>query len=297
MNDKKLAVLGGDKRQAALAAFLADRGFLVYAYNLPSELLPRGVTLADSLDVAMDGAAAIILPLPVSGDGIYLSCPFSTDKDNLPQINDILTKAGNREVLGGRFSPRIREKADMLGVRLTDYFDIEELKIRNSMLTSEGALCIAMNTLEVSIAGSKSAVIGYGRLGKALAPMLKNMGSDVTVAARRSSDIAWAAAYGFNTLKIRLDCDGVSTLKKLGQGYDVIFNTVPSWVLDGRVLSGFSRETLIIDLASAPGGVDPSAAKEAGINVITALSIPGKYAPISAGQLIGEYIIEVLEKL
>ena len=295
MNDKKLAVLGGDKRQAALAAFLADKGFSVYTYNLPAELLQGGVTVADSPDLAMDAASAVILPLPVSGDGVYLNCPFSPD--NAIEINEILSKAGAREVLGGRFSPRIREKADKLGVKLTDYFDIEELKIRNSVLTSEGALCIAMNALEVSLVGSKSAVIGYGRLGKALAPMLKNIGSDVTVAARRNSDIAWAAAYGFDTLKIKLDSDGVSTLKRLGRGYDVIFNTVPSWVLDSRVLKEFSRDTLIIDLASAPGGVEPAAAKDMGIKVITALSIPGKYAPVSAGQLIGEYIIEVLDKL
>ena len=295
MNDIKLAVLGGDKRQAALAVFLAKKGFTVYTYGLPKELLAGYATVADSFDEAIDGAKAFILPLPVSGDGIYLNCPLFNEK--APKINEILEKSGSREVLGGRFSPRIRDKADKLGVKLTDYFDIEELKIRNSVLTSEGALSVAMNRLEVSLFGSKSAVIGYGRLGKTLAPMLKNMGSDVTVAARRDTDIAWARAYGFDTLKIKLDTDGISTLKDLRDGYDVIFNTVPSWVLDSRVLKGFSRDTLIVDLASAPGGIDPAAAKEEGIEVITALSIPGKYAPVSAGQLIGEYIIEVLEKL
>ncbi len=295
MNNIKLAVLGGDKRQAALAVFLAKKGFYVCTYGLPKELLAGYATVEDSFDKAVDNAKAFILPLPVSGDGIYLNCPLL--KEKAPEINEILGKAGSREVLGGRFSPRIRDKAEKLGVKLTDYFDIEELKIRNSVLTSEGALSVAMNRLEVSLFGSKSAVIGYGRLGKTLAPMLKSMGSDVTVAARRDTDIAWARAYGFDTLKIKLDTDGISTLKNLRHGYDVIFNTAPSWVLDRGVLKGFSHGTLIVDLASAPGGIDPAAAKEEGIEVITALSIPGKYAPVSAGQLIGEYIIEVLEKL
>jgi dipicolinate synthase subunit A len=214
-----------------------------------------------------------------------------------PKLSDIFDKTGDKLMLGGRFSPRIRSEAENRGIKILDFFDFEELKIRNSVLTSEGALSIAMNTLDVSLFGSKSAVIGYGRLGKTLAPMLKNMGSSVTVAARRDTDIAWATAYGFETLKIKLDKDGVSTLKALRQDFDVIFNTVPSWLLDNRVLTGFSQNTLIIDLASAPGGIDPSAAKEAGIKVITALSIPGRYAPVSAGHLIGEYIIEVLEKL
>ena len=174
---------------------------------------------------------------------------------------------------------------------------IEFNKIRNSVLTSEGALAVAMNTLEVSLFGSKCAITGYGRLGKTLAPMLKNMGAGVTVAARRDTDIAWAAAYGFDCLKICFLKNGTSSLTKLSQGYDVIFNTVPSWIFDRSILKNFSKNTLIIDLASAPGGVDPSAAKEFGVKVITALSIPGKYAPISAGNVIGECIIEVLENL
>ena len=76
--------------------------------------------------------------------------------------------------------------------------------------------------------------------------------------------------------------------------FDVIFNTVPAEVLDRNVLEQIPDDTLIIDLASKPGGVDFSAAKELGKKVIWALSLPGKTAPITSGRIIKETILNML---
>lgn len=293
MNKIKLAILGGDRRQLALAKWMLGQGLDIVCFALPGELLPKGARSAKSLENALDGADAVILPLPVSGDGINLKCPLS---DESVEVGQILSLCKDRLVLGGNISPSIKSEALRKGVNLIDYFDFEELKIRNSVLTSEGALSVAMNELDIALCDSKSAVVGYGRIAKTLAPMLKALGSKVTVAARKSTDVAWAAAYGFDTLKIETSRDGVSTLSALCSGYDVIFNTVPYWLFDETLLSGLSKSTLIIDLASAPGGVEPNAARRLGTRVITALSIPGKYSPVSAGFLIGEYVYSVLKK-
>ena len=295
MKKIKLAILGGDRRQLALAEWMLGRELDTVCFALPGEMLPKGARLAKSLDNALEDADAVILPLPVSGDGITLKCPLSDEK-NPVELKEILNRCQNRLVLGGNCSPSVKSEASRRGVTLIDYFDFEELKVRNSVLTSEGAISVAMNELDIALCDSRSAVIGYGRIAKTLAPMLKSLGSRVTVAARKSTDLAWAAAYGFNTLKIGVTRDGLSTLTALSDGYDVIFNTVPYWLFDEALLSVLSKNTLIIDLASAPGGVEPNAARRLGTRVITALSIPGKYAPVSAGRLIGEYVYSVLEK-
>jgi len=295
MKNIKLALLGGDKRLASLAGYFSKNGVDVVCFGISEEYLPNEVNTVSDLKDAFEGVYAVILPLPISGDGIRLSCPLMK-KGDAPEIREILKLAKGFPVYGGRLSPQIRKLADDMGVGITDYFDLEELKIRNSVLAAEGALSIAMNRLDVSIFGSKSAVMGYGRLGKTLAPMLKSLGSRVTVAARKSTDLAWAAAYGFETLKIGYTADKRSTLAALCKGYDVVFNTAPHWLFDEAVLSDFSTKTIIVDLASAPGGVDPVAAKKYGIEVIPALSLPGKYAPVSAGELIGEYLLELLGK-
>ena len=56
------------------------------------------------------------------------------------------------------------------------------------------------------------------------------------------------------------------------------------------------KNTLIIDLASSPGGVDVSAAKKLNSRVLWASSLPGKYAPESAGELIADCIGDIISE-
>ena len=54
------------------------------------------------------------------------------------------------------------------------------------------------------------------------------------------------------------------------------------------------KNALIVDLASSPGGVDVGAAEKYGIRYISALSLPGRVAPDSAGEIIAETIKNIL---
>lgn len=288
----KLSILGGDRRQSALAVKMSEYGATVSTFGTDTSGLSgvQGVTVCRDLDTCLDGVDAIILPLPASGDGELVSCPVSGERIAL---DDVFGLAGRRTVFGGRFSPGVKRSAEKAGVRLVDYFESEELKIRNSVLASEGAVSVAMNELDVALFGSRCLVTGYGRLAKTLAPMLRALGAEVTVAARKNIDLAWAAAYGFGTMKLGIKNNGESSLTDLPSDIDVIFNTVPSWIFDRAVLEVVPPRTLIVDLASAPGGIDPTAARELGRRIVVALSLPGKYAPVSAGRLIGEHIVEI----
>ena len=82
-----------------------------------------------------------------------------------------------------------------------------------------------------------------------------------------------------------------------GQKFDIIFNTVPRTVLGEEELKIIGKGTLIIDLASKPGGVDIKAADKMGMSVIWALSLPGKVAPVTSGRIIADTILGYLEKL
>ncbi len=74
-------------------------------------------------------------------------------------------------------------------------------------------------------------------------------------------------------------------MKKFGQ-YDIIYNTVPSMILHEERLKLLNKETIIIDLASKPGGVDFKKAEELGLNARLELSLPGKIAPITSAEYI-----------
>ena len=82
----------------------------------------------------------------------------------------------------------------------------------------------------------------------------------------------------------------------LAKGKQAVFNTVPYWLFSDEVLRRMEPNSLLIDLASAPGGVDANAATAHGIRVIWALALPGKYAPLTAGEIIADTILSYTEE-
>lgn len=109
------------------------------------------------------------------------------------------------------------------------------------------------------------------------------------MAVRKQSDLAYIKAYGYN---------GADITKPLTdpRKYDVVFNTVPKMIINGSMLRQLREDCLIIDLASKPGGVDFESAKRLGRNVIWALSLPGKTAPLTAGNIIRDTINNILNE-
>lgn len=93
-----------------------------------------------------------------------------------------------------------------------------------------------------------------------------------------------------------ISLSGYNVIEKISsvQSFDVIVNSVPTMVLGKEEMKLLSKETLIIDVASNPGGVDFEYAQENGYRVIHELGIPGKIAPRTAAKYIKQTIINKL---
>ncbi len=290
--NKKIALLGGDLRQDTAASVLGRGIWEINLWGLAhtSGEEEQGIRVCDSCEEAIEDSVAVVLPLPASVDGSYLNCPFAA-VDSRVRLNDLLSMIGSGKVIvGGKIPSEFIANAEAKGIRARDYFDSEEFQIQNAYTTAEAALSIAMNSLNRNICGARVAVTGYGRIAKHLVRLLLALGAKVTVAARKDSDLAWAETCGCSTVSLR------SGLHSLAHGYDIIYNTVPHWLFDRTFLETADRKTFLIDLASVPGGVDICAAKELCSNVLWATSLPGKYAPISAGNLIASCVDRILRE-
>ena len=193
-------------------------------------------------------------------------------------------------ICGGRVDDATQAMARDRGLVLHDYFAREELAVANAVPTAEGAIQIALEEMPVTLHGSRVLVIGYGRLGRALAPRLAGLGVKVSVAARKYADLAWAESFGFGT-------EHTGQLRPWLCGYDLVINTVPARVLGEAELAELRPDCLVIDLASKPGGVDLDAAARLGKKVVWALSLPGKVAPVTAGRAIRTAIYNILSEL
>lgn len=289
---KKLAILGGDTRQIALAASLAEQKMRIQCYGLPQEALPAAVTCCEGWQEAVEGATLMVLPLPASPDGRRLNLPLMNGAE-APLLTDIFEAIPERVVIaGGKFTPAVKHFAEERGVALYDYFESEDLQQKNALPTAEGAVSILMREVPRTVSGLSVGVTGFGRVAKALIRLLLAMGAKVTVTARKQADVEAATALGCKTVLLK----GKRSLSAFTKGQSVIFNTVPYWLFDEETLADVSPKTLMIDLASAPGGVDANAAAVHGIRVIWALSLPGKYAPLTAGEIIAETVLDFMKK-
>lgn len=268
---EKIVFAGGDKRQLYAARKLRQSGYDVYTYGFDSF---GGDTVPALSDIYM----ADIIVLPVTGvrDGIvpvyYSDKEIKLDFDKLKDKTVIM---GKKNTLGD------------LRCRVYDLLDYESFTLANALPTAEGAVMIASEQYEGTIAGSKILVIGYGRIGKVLSRMLRALDADVSVASRSDEKACCIVSDGntpVNTAK----------LESLG-GYDIVFNTADALVIDEKMLMKSDNSTVITDLASAPGGVDFEAAKRLGFKTIHALGLPGKYSPKAAGGIISDTVQKIIE--
>ena len=183
------------------------------------------------------------------------------------------------------------------GLRLRDYYDREDVLLRNAAITAEGAIALAMErreqTLlgtrlpssvcslamerrEQTLQGSRVLILGFGRIARALAPRLRTLGAEVTVYARSEAQRALAECLG---------CRALESLPEKPEGYSILFNTVPA-----PLLPGAAEGALNIELASAPGGFRDAS------GVVIARGLPGKAAPLSAAEALLGPILAIIRE-
>ena len=171
-------------------------------------------------------------------------------------------------------------------IPLEDYYQREELTVGNAFLTAEGALALAVEHAPGALGGSRCLVAGFGRIGKALCLDLRALGAQVDCAARKPRDLAAIRAMGCGAL----------TYGQVGGPYDVIFNTVPAPVIGEEILARQGPDTLLLELASAPGGICRRAAQARGLRLLDCPSLPGRFSPKASGELVKEAVYHILEE-
>lgn len=286
--DRKFAIIGGDLRQIHTANLLSDKGYNVSVFGFEGIEFNSGVVLAKSIEEVLGGANIVVLPLPALSDSKYINTPFYKSKIEVLTLFQAMGK--NQLLLLGRADEQIETLAKVYGIYAVDYFKREELTVLNAIPTAEGAIEIALSELPITLNSSSCLVLGFGRIGKFLAKDLLGIGAKVCVEARKHHDLATAKGFGY-------DCVHLDSLADVISKFDVIFNTIPALILDRKLLSSLKEDALVIDIASKPGGVDWNAAKELGIKTIWALSLPGKVAPVTSGEIIMSTILNILDEL
>lgn len=272
----KVAVIGGDKRMLFAARAFVKEGHEVYLAGFDNLMSLCEIRVC-GIEVAANACDIAVLPVRPIMDGC-LNAPFQEEKTD---ISALVSLIGKKSIYTGCAEQILPYAAG----KVFDYAAREDFTWRNAQLTAEGAIGILLHEYEGAIFGTDILVTGFGRIGKCLSSYLSAMGAKVTVAARKSADRAMISVSGMNAVDYsRIDVSR----------YQVVFNTVPAPVLGRDSVDMMREDVFVIDLASAPGGVDFQRARERGITCIHALSLPGKTAPLAAGNIIKDTIMNIL---
>ena len=235
---------------------LAKEKNMVYVYGLEkAEELKEvsNIIFCEKLSRAMENTEIVIGPIPFSSNGKDINSPFS---DKIISIRELMHIINAKILIAGSITPEIYDLANDEYIEIIDIMKREELAVLNTISTAEGAIEIAI------------LILGFGRIGKVLAKKLAGLSAIVTCAARKDEDLAWVKAYGYKYTNI----NSLGDLSK----YDIIINTVPHLILTQESLQKVHSESLLIDLASNPGGIDKKVAKDMGLKLIWALALPRK---------------------
>lgn len=263
MQKKQICVLGKDKR----IGYLKDK-------MTEQSLSFEEITTSEQCQLLLHSKDIIILPLPAieKSGGIN-----SLEGDLTPEQLAELISPGAL-VIGGMLPEGFRKLLEERRISWFDYFECEDLTVLNAMVTAEGAIALAMDNTPFSLYGSRILITGYGRISRCLVGILQGFGvGEIIVAARSPKDRQWASIDGAKSIELH------SIYKEI-EAVDVVFNTIPQLVITEDLLWLAKKDCLVVDLASAPGGVDFEAAKQLGIRSIWSLGIPSKAAPKTAGE-------------
>lgn len=214
-------------------------------------LKKAGIPFCDAPDLE---ATHLLLPVPSFEPG-------GNVKGGIPLEGILSLCSPNTTIIGGNLNHPGLEGYQTVDL-LKDSFYVAE----NAAITAHCALGLILTGLPVTLPGQEALVIGYGRIGKCMAVLLKNLGATVTVAARKESDRAMAEALEFQSV-----APDTWEPKK----YRVIVNTAPAPVLASSECDPFA---LLLDLATSRGIT--------GEGVNWARGLPGVCVPETSGKLI-----------
>ncbi len=271
-----IGIFGGDNRQAYMAASFSAKGYSVATYCTPAITAHEDNSLS-SLRELFESCRALVGPIPITRDRITVYANSSAEDLTVENAAGLLAKG--HLLFGGVLPPSIIKVCEEKEIFHHDLMEDEEIAIRNAIATAEGTILEAITASDRNLHGSKCLVLGYGRCARVLAAKLKGLDAHVLVAARSRESVAYAEAAGLSALSLPY-------VKCVLPSCDFIFNTIPAPVLTPDCLNYANKQVCIIDIASAPGGVDFTYAGKLGLNAKLCLGLPGKVAPRTSSDIL-----------
>lgn len=285
-----VAVIGGDARQLEVIRKLTELDAKLFLVGF--DQLDHGFTGAIKVkidEIQFEEIDVIILPIPGTNPEGIIETVFSNEEVKLTDA--LLTSTPPHCVIYSGITNSYLDKiVESTQRKLVLLFERDDVAIYNSIPTVEGTIMMAIQHTDTTIHGSSIAVLGLGRVGMSVARTFAALGAQVKVGARKTADLARITEMGLTPFTLENIHEEIKEV-------DICINTVPHLIVTSKVIANMPAHTLIIDLASKPGGTDFRYAEKRGIKALLAPGLPGIVAPKTAGQIIANVLSQLITEL
>ena len=271
-------IIGGDLRNFFLAKGLSKEKHEVKVWGFDKL---ENFKECEKYDEMIKTSDNIVLPMPFSKDDICLNMPFS-NKDIA--IKELCYYLEGKTIFVGNMQQELKEELHIKHNQIIDFMQKEEFTILNAIPTAEATIEIILKNTKKILQDSNCLIMGFGRIGKVLACKLKGLSAKVTCMTTSEIEEAWTVAYGYETISIENLQKNCTKLKQ----YDIIINTIPKGIFKEE-LKEIKKETLVIDLASKPYGIDRKIVEQEKLNFIEALGLPRKISTNDISKIYERY--------
>ena len=287
LHHKQIAIIGGDQRYVHMIERLAHNRAQLFVVGFTDTSFSHASIQKCSLDnVPFHSLDAITLPVHGMDESFSVHQYFPPG--NITLTKELLMQTpATCKIFSGTANNHLRQLCKKLKREIIVLYEIDSIAILNAKPTAEATLQLAMQHTIKTIHESHILITGFGKVAQAIAQLFQAVGAHVHIAARRQTDMATAKIRSFTPISFEQLNDALPKI-------DICINTVPHLIFTADVLDYMHQTTLLIDIASAPGGTDFTAAKSKGVQTIHALGLPGKTAPLTAGEIIAQPIINRL---
>ena len=290
LTDMQIAIIGGDARQLEVIRKLTEldaKLSLIGFEQLDHAFTGANKEKIDEVDFSL--IDAIILPVSGTTPDGHVDTIFSNEKVNL--LEEMVMKTPEHcTIFSGITNPYLNDLINKTKRHHVLLFSRDDVAIYNSIPTVEGTIMMAIQHTDITIHGSNVVVLGLGRVGMSVARTFHLLGSKVKVGARKPEHIARITEMGLSPFHL-------DELTNYVSDTDILINTIPHLIVTAKVIAKMPVQTLIIDLASKPGGTDFRYAEKRGIKALLAPSLPGIVAPKTAGTILANVLSNLLEEV
>src|SRR5690625_5289005 len=248
--DQLMAVIGGDARYLELIRqlqILPNTTIVLVGFDKIEQGF-TGLAQVDFQDLAVEKLDAVIIPITGTNEegnieAVYSDQSIQLTKEwfqRLKKTTPVFTGIANEYLMS--------VTADV-GVTLIPLLNRDDVAIYNSIPTAEGTIMMAMENTDYTLHSSKVIVVGFGRVGHTVANKFSALGANVSVSANSVKDLARITEMGLFAIPLDELHEQVNTC-------DILINTIPAKIINKKTIQQLPAHSLIIDLASKPGGTD-----------------------------------------